>query len=343
MLLSLVDPRRYPAGDINNALIYYATEALKASSDDDHAKWTHALQSAIRQAMEQDNCLLVSVALAMAPSAQHYEILWQALRNVIEIPLQDRYAIIFAVPVVLVVGARREVSLPTCIDSDALNATLCEHDVFTAHSQVFLSGKLLHPDTLVGITPTQLYRYTRQLVDAAQGLPLELEPVPVVCKQEGVFLRYFMGSAIQEPGCIPPVRLGGTVGGWGRKLMALLGEQLKCDGVTLFPIPRVPMPVMQAMVAGQFTRLDVALQVFASTAIRAIRERGQRPVAVMSAHESGDIQFTLFAQDETEHKEKFVWPLSPLDNIALIETHFRRAMAECQVDQIHVIAEVQAD
>ncbi|GGY04235.1 hypothetical protein [Paludibacterium paludis] len=339
----LPDPRQYPAGDLGNMLIHYTHSILTAASDDDADMWRASLRGAIGDLLERDDALLLSVALAMVPSRRHYAELWRALREAVEQP-QGRRALVFAMPIVLVAGSRQEATLPERIgDVDGLNALLAAQGVFAPGADVFLSGRLLHPDTVVGISPTRLYRMAGQLADAARGLPVELAASAVTCKGEGVFLRYLAGVAMWPEGEPCPVDVSGKVGAWGVPLMNFIGDALKTDGVTLFPIPRAPMPLMQAMVDGQFARLDVALQVFASSLIRKLRDESLEPVAAVSAHEGGELRFTIRAAGGEVPSEGFVWPLSPLDNVALIEARFCELMAECRVGEVHVEAAVQPD
>ena len=90
---------------------------------------------------------------------------------------------ILAVPVVLVVGSRTQVTLPaTLADVDGLNALFRQHGLFAEGAEAWLSGKLLHPDSVVGIPSTQIFRLTRELQDAASGVPLDLPPAAVTAR-----------------------------------------------------------------------------------------------------------------------------------------------------------------
>lgn len=341
--LALPDPRLYPDPMPSNMLIHYTLSVLKASSDSDREMWQDSLRQAVADLLERDDVLTLSVALAMVPSQAAYRVLWEALRAAVEQP-GGRHAVVFAVPLVLVAGAKPQATLPARIDDvEGLNAIFREHGVFAEGAEVFLSGKLLHPDSVSGISSAQLYRFSRSLVDAARGVPLELEPTAVTVKNDGVFLRYLVGVAIQEEGQPAPVKLGGSVGPWGIPLMKFLGEQLKTDGVTLFPIARPPLVLLQAMVAGGSARQEVALQAFASSMIRKLHDMGQEPVAVLSAHENNELRFTISAPGDEKNWEGFVWPLSSLDSVPLIETQFCELMAECQVRDVRVVPLVQAD
>ena len=344
LFLQLPDPRQYPESSPSNMLIHYAQSIVGARTEDDRAMWRDSLRAALIEMLEREELLSLSVALAMVTSQHIYRELWDALRDAAERPDSGRHAIIFAVPLVLVIGSKGKATLPERIaDVDALNQLFRQHGLFTEGAEVFLSGKLLHPDSVVGIHSAQIYRYTRQLVDAARGLPLALAAAPIIAKDEGVFLRYLIGVAIREDGAAAPVKLGGNVGTWGVPLMNFIGEQLKTDGVTLFPIPRPPMPLMQAIVAANFARLEVALQVFASTQIRQLRDLGQEPVAIMSSHENGELHITVSAAGNEKDWGGFVWPLAAQDDVSLIESQFRMLMTECQVSDVRIVPEIQPE
>ncbi|OWY38476.1 hypothetical protein CEK28_12625 [Xenophilus sp. AP218F] len=337
---TLPDPRQYhPQVALTNRLIHQAQSALNAATDADRELWFVATRDAMREMLERGELLSISVALAMVPSQACYQIVWDALRAAVE-ETDGARAVVFAMPLVLVAGSKSQAALPGEIaDAAGLNALLREHGVLAGDAA--LGGVLLHPDSVVALDAVKLFRLTRDLDGARAALPSQ--PAPVTVKEEGVFLRYLLGVAIQRAAEPLPVKLGGAVGGWGMPLMKFLGEQLKTEGVTLFPIARPPLPAMQALVAGNFARFEVALQVFASSQIRRLRERDREPVAILSAHDNGELRVTLSAKGDASGWEAFVWPLASLDNAALIESNFRQLMAECHVRDVHVLPELHPD
>jgi hypothetical protein len=339
----LPDPRQYPSATLSNRLIHLTQSVLTAASDEQREQHRADLRHALTDLLERDEVLLLSVALNMAPSRAAYQELWLGLRAAVE-QAPERHAVIFAIPLVLVAGSRERATLPERIeDVDGLNALLRAQGVFAADAEVFLSGKLLAPEALLGISPAQLYRYTRQLVDAGRGLPLELSASAVSVKEEGVFLRYLVGVAIEQANAAQPVCFDSKVGAWGVPLMKFLGTQLHVDGVTLFPIARPPAPLMQAIAAGNQARLDVALQVFTSSLLRKLRSEGKQPMAQVASHGSNEIHFTISARGASlQGAECFVWPLSPLDSVRRIEEDFRLLMQECQVEQVVFAADISA-
>jgi hypothetical protein len=338
----LPDPRRYPEAPVSNRLIQMALSVQEADGDLRREECRAALRDAVISLLEREEVLVISVALNMAPSADCHRVLWQALRAAVE-QAPGRHAVLFAIPLVLVAGSRQRAALPERIaDVDGLNALLRTHGVFGIGAEAFVSGKLVSPDSVIGLSPVQLFRLTRQLADAARGIPVELPPATVTVKEEGVFLRYLTGVAIQEGECAP-VQFDGKVGAWGVPLMKFIGEQLKTDGVTLFPIPRAPEPLMQALVVGQHARFEIALQVFVSSALRKLRAEGKTPLVRVASHENNEIHFTISDKLAGCDEERFVWPLSPQDAVLSIEAAFRELMLSCQVDEVLVSADVQPE
>ncbi|MDN0073977.1 hypothetical protein QU481_03595 [Crenobacter sp. SG2303] len=340
---SLPDPRQYTPVAPKNELIRLTLAVQDAANSDDRALWHSELATALTGYLERNELLPLSVALAMLPSQEAYRTLWQALREVVECNPNGPTALPFALPLVLVAGSRQKTTLAGELSNiDEINALLREHGVFAAGCDASLGAKLIHPDTLAGINSSRLYYLAQDGAGLARTLD-QLPAAPVELNGEGVFLRYLVGQVTVAEGAEPPVRFGSAVNSWGLPVMKLLNAALDQDGVTLFPIARAPQPVMQAMVAGGMARQDVALEVFASAQIRALRELGKEPVAIASAHENGELRFTVSTPGDERNWKGFVWPLSPLDSVERIVANFRELMADCQVNDVRLLPEVAAD
>ena len=339
---ALPDPRQYhPELPLNNIVLHHAHSALKAQTESDRSKELSAVRDVINKMLARDQLLPISVALAMVPSQQHYELIWTVLCDTIENPVGS-HAIVFAMPLVLVAGSKNQATLPGEInDTDGLNQLLREHGLFASDADVAFGGTLIHPDRLGELDPVTLYKLTRNITEAKTLIPQQ--PASVTVNGEGVFLRYLLGSAIQPEGVEAPLHLGGAVGRWGMPLMKFLSTQLKVAGVTLFPIARPPMPAMQAMVAGNYARFEVAMQVFSSSQIRRLRELNKEPVAILSAHDTGELHISLSAENAEWKGSTFVWPLAALDRVPLIEKSFRELMRECHVRKVYVLPDLHPD
>jgi len=338
----LPDPRQYPASMPSNMLLHDVEATLNAASADDRQMWLSNVKASVSDYLERDEVLPLSVALAMVPSQAAYKQLWQALCEVVD--GEGSVETLFALPIVLVVGAKSPTTLPGGLpEASGLLDLLVEHKVVLDPARVNLLPKLLHPDSVSGLSSGTLYRLNRE-GNVLQAPEIEALPeAPLSVSGEGVFLRYLIGSVLHVPGEPAPMLLGGAVGGWGMPAMQWLGEAFKTEGVTLFPIARPPQPWLPALVSGGRARLEVAMQVFASNRLRKLRELSLNPVAIASSHQGGELRFTLSAAGDERNWEGFVWPLSALDSVPLIARQFAELMADCRVDDVRFVPSVQPD
>ncbi|ASJ23552.1 hypothetical protein [Laribacter hongkongensis] len=330
-------PRVAPKNEIIRAVLARLAETDAAAIDRKQA----ALEGLLRDALDMDDAQALTVALQLAPEQTACRHLWHTLLDVLGAGAAERHAVVFALPLVLATGSRKETQLPARIDAGPVLAILREQGVIRESAQVWLGGELLHPDTLAGLSFGQLWQCSQSA--GLEGLPQTLAGTPVPVHEEGVFVRYLLGVALQEAGQPAPVRLGGMVGDWGMLVMRNLTAQLETPKVTLFPIPAVPNLVPEALRQGLALRLDVNLQMWASNIIRKLRKGGVEIVGVAAAHENNEIRFTVSSPGDDKNWSGFVWPLAPLDSVERIGENFRALMSECQVSDVRVLADIQPD
>lgn len=341
----LPDPRRYPRVNPANDLIRQTMGLLTEREAGLALTRAEALKDTLRALFEADDHAAWQEALDQVPSQEVYKALWQAGLDVVAQPVGTiRHAVIFALPVILVAGCKTQAHLPAQLaDVQALTQLLQAQGVIADGAECQLSGKLIHPNALATLTFPQLFRFTRNLVDAGRGLPVALEGDPVPAKDDGVFLRFVVGVAMHNGDANPPIRLGGTTGAWGMAAMKLFSEQLKTPNVTLFPIPRAPMLLPEALRQGQLARKEVDLQCFSSNMIRKLREHSVPITAIACAHDNNELRFTISTPKDDKNWLAHVWPLAPLDSVERIAEGFSGLMAECQIEDTRLVEAVQPD
>ncbi|AXK40704.1 hypothetical protein [Crenobacter cavernae] len=336
---SLPDPRQYSAVPPSNDILRQTSAILAAATADEREMWVSSLKSSLADRLSVEDMVPISVALAMVDSEAAYRTLWQSLGEAL-----DGDIVVFAMPVVLVAGSKGAACLSgELADVEGLATLVAKVGLVNDASRVTWLPQLLHPDTLAGVKSARLYRLANGSPDAARDALAVLPAAPVALSGEGVFLRYLVGVAERGADGSLPLSLSGSVGAWGMPLMQWLNTALKTEGVTLFSMPRVPQALTAALVAGGQARHEVAMQVFASNRIRKLRELSLTPVAIASAHEGGELRFTLSASGDVKNWEGFVWPLSPLDSVPLIASQFAELMADCRVDDVRFVPQLAAD
>lgn len=340
--MMLPDPRLMPRVAPKNELIRAVMSLLTESDAAAARAKADALRQTVVQTLDFDDNQALTVALQLAPDQTAYKTLWNTTLDVLETPAVGRHAVVFALPLVLAAGSKSPAKLPETVDADALLAILKQHGVVRADAEIFLSGRLLHQETLGSVSFSQLYRLGQELT-AADEVLAELVPTAVPVMEEGVFVRYLVGVALQDAGAPAAIKLGGAMGEWGMPLMQALAEQLKTPGVTLFPIPLVPNVVPEALRQGAAMRYEVNLQMWASNIIKRLREGGVTIVAVAAAHENGELRFTVSSPGDDKNWAGYVWPLAPLDSVERIAENFRMLMGECQIEDVRLVPDVQPD
>ncbi len=340
--MTLPDPRLFSSVQPKNMLVQQVNALLaEPEKRQFHQDSLHFLmEDRLRREADDD----LGAAMSLAPTPEAYKVLWQTLGGILAGPIegQANSAIVFAIPLIIVAGVKGKLTLPSRLkDTDAIKAVLAQHGVIQANADVFLSSRLVNADGLSVLRPSQLYRWKQNLQYASGGLPIELEESPMELDGEAVFLRFIVGVAMQPASGEPAIRLGGSVGAWGMPLTHLLGEQLGHEAVTMFVIPRTPNLVTESLQQGRFGRQEIQMQVVISNTLRKIRTAGETPVAIIAAHQGGELRLTLSAKENPANWAGFVWPLTPLDNIDLIEHNFCQLMNECHVDDVRVIDQLQ--
>ncbi|MBB5193452.1 hypothetical protein HNQ50_004209 [Silvimonas terrae] len=344
--MTLPDPRMYPRVNAANPAIRALMSLLTEREADAVKAKREALETLVRELLQTNDHAALNAALTQAPSDNAYSIFWDTLRATVEKPdsYNEQWAVPFAIPLILVAGVKGQAQLPGRLsDVDAVRELLKKHGIFATDSDIWLSAQLAHPEQLAQVNPAQLARWRDQLQYASGGLPVTFQDAPVPLKDEGVFVRYLFGVAIQHKDAAPAIKLGGQVGAWGVPLAQELGKQLQTTGVTLFTIPRVPQTWLAAQEAGRVTQLETQLQVATSNALRSIRTAGRTPVITVAAHDPGEVRITFCGLEDGERWEGFVWPLAPLDRTEQVVDFVQQLMVECQVDDVRIIDTVQPD
>ncbi|GAB3266361.1 hypothetical protein [Chitinimonas naiadis] len=335
----LSDPRRYGAEP--SALLHTLAAALLNERDLGRLVAAEAaLDQELERLLQQSEDAAIATALSSAPGVAVLRLLSERLRVAVERPAASRtqHAVIFALPLVVVAGVRgKHVIDGKLPDIAAVQALLTEHGLLKAGADISLSSKLLDRDQLLSIQPSQLSRWRDVLQYASGGLPHELQPSPIQVDGDGVYLRYLVGVAMQPADEAPVVQLNAPPGAWAMALTKLLGEQLKHDAMTLFPLPRSPQAWLAALDDGRVAQQEIRFQVFASNTLRKLREAGETPVAVLSSHDSGELRVTLGAEKNGEEWAGFIWPLGPLDRVDAIQHMMVELLRECHHDDIRVL------
>ena len=259
---------------------------------------------------------------------------------------------LFAMPLVIIAGIEAAPAARTAVsgvieDAAALAAILREHGALAGNQSFALANVLVAASAIdVACLPDLLAR--RALPQRAMR-PLDLEPaaMPQVGGQEGVHLRFLVGTALAAPGA--DLLQQGSVGAWGLPFTQAIGRQLAAPGLPVLALPRAPQPLAAALQQGRMAHREVAAQVFASNAIRRLRASVGEPTAVLSMHRApdapggGEIRLSLSSAFDARAAEGFRCPLFPFDRVPDVATMLTDLLRDCRVADVRIVPGVHAD
>ena len=292
----------------------------------------------------------VHTLLRDVPSAECYCHIQQMLAKLINKPQRGEAVIarLFAIPLVIVAGAKKPLQVPAALpDIAAVSALLEQHGVLGAGRNFGLGNALCAMETLDCLRPKLLRQWTAQLRSGGSPLELAGTAISVAPGREQVYLRFLVGASV-VPAHVPSVtETGSNVGAWGIAFTRLLAQQLAQPGLDVLPIPRAPAALYLASDAGRAAQIELAFSLFLSNAVRQFRMAVGDPAVMLSAHRTDDggaeLRVSLSSAFDDSMLEGFRWPLYPPDDFTEILHKIRSLLEECRLNDTRSLAKVAAD
>ncbi|MBI3148813.1 MAG: hypothetical protein HYZ17_09920 [Betaproteobacteria bacterium] len=342
---ALPDPRIFPAPAIQLAidLASAAEQSLAAPT----MQLKDALDEQIRktwsQLARQGAFAQVAEIFQQSPSVAVTRHWWRRLDEALHLSAVQTDGVgtqVFALPLVIVVGAGVAGKLSGVLpEVPRVVSLLQEHGALRGNRNFALGNALVPPEKLA------IGELGALLQHGADPLTLPLAPMDIQPKQESVYLRFLIGAAVAAPSAD---LLGAPdVGAWGMALAQELARQLAAPGVTVLVLPRPPAGLLSAAHQGRQAQREVALQLFASNAIRKMRSGVGEPTAVLSMHRvgetGGELRVSLSSPFDPRSAEGFRIPLEPLDRVADVAQSVVDLLRDCRVNDVRLLTQVQPD
>ncbi|MDO5640327.1 MAG: conjugal transfer protein [Neisseria sp.] len=335
----LPDTRPYPTDPVKNELLLYAGQIARPTSGAQRKLAEESLHGSIYGMLQQNHYLGLSVAMSMAPDAEAYRALLNGLENTLQAKTDDEVQW-FALPVVLVAGCNRPLTLPLDAPSVELAACLANYPSLRPLAQAVWLPKLVRSEDLAAVNAGEWFA-AKQNAEAAAAFAAALPQADLAIPEgQSVHVVFALGYGSQTI----QTALSQNLRDAAMPLMQTWQQALAADGLTLFTNPLAPAAPLAAITEGSHMRLRMALDVFAANAIRAIRLQSPRAGVVMAAQQGK----LLFGFNATESQfelqpQVFSWPLSPLERIETVQQDFLDLMAECRVENIRLLHDALAE
>lgn len=345
-LVSLPDPRRWNGQPDDDPLLQLA----RASLAGDRAAQTRLLET-LHQCIRQGRDEEVAEALRLAPASAVYRHLWELACEAADQPQagdEPVVARLFAIPLVLVAGAKRKVTIPGIMpDIGEITAVLETQGAVGATRNFGLSNALSPLSALERVTLSQAYGWARDFTAAGASRDIGAEAIDVAPGREQVHLRFLVGAGIAAPTAPSFLETAANIGTWGMPLTRALARQLAQPGLDLLPVPRPPTAILKAAHAGRCAQVELAFSLFVSNTARQFRSMVGDPTIVLSAHlgKAGmaEIRISMSSGLDDTLLEGFLWPLHPLDKLEQVVSTITDLLRECRIGDVRVVKSVCVD
>ena len=343
-MVQLPEPRRFGGGSVTDAL---ALAAIRAARSEvlERPRQMAALRDTVTEALVQGAEARVREALRQTPDAASHRMLTDALARAIDAARGEGGVVAraFALPIVLVASATRDVVVPGVLGDVAALRALFERTSALGPTRNFgLSNALCSRQALEAVSPVMLFGLAREPEQQALGRLLPPAPIAVRPGNEQTHLRFMIGAGLTAPDSPGFTEIAAHIGPWGAECARLLQQQLAVPDLQLAALPRPPRDLVSAPHAGRVAQLEIALNLFASNAVRRFRLAVGDPVAIVSAHEDAEIRVTLsspFAEDLTDG---FRWPLHPAEDLAAVQGLILDLFADIRLPDVRICGRVLA-
>ena len=356
---AIADPRQWSAqAPVGAAHLHrLARESFGAATVQESERCDAEIRATLDAMLHARDAAPLADAFATAPAADVYRHLWRQFERA-EATLRDDVlrGTVFALPVVIVAGiaegGQAHALLPGVLDdAGAIAALLREHGALAGNQTFALANALAGAEALdLARLPALLRASMLPDADGASGTArpdLSPAPIPLSGSHETVHLRFIVGVAVAAPDV--DLLAETSTGKWGMPMTQMIAGQLARPGVSVLALPHAPRRLVTALQTGRALQREVAVQVFATAAIRKLRAGVGEPSAVISAHRAadapcgGELRLSLSSPFDAREAQGFRCPLYPVDRVADVAQMLVALMSDCRVADVRVLLGVHAD
>lgn len=355
----LSDPRQFPIRadadptPAHGEWLSWIEQSLSSMSRQHSEDIDRQLERAIVDAFDRGDFGRVESALQSARSPDEYRHLWRAAIAAWRSRTTDVDATVvaagFAIPVVIVAAADRDVEMPMSLSEPRVIVDTMKKHGALGGNQNFGIGGVLTGVGSIGLDAAAKWPSPHAIDAAAAWIDAAAaSPVRIASGVESAHLRFILGTALASPKAKAFEER--TSGAWGMAVAEQLSRQLAVPDVQVLALPGAPADALSAWQHGLLAHRDVALQLFASSALRKLRSSFGEPGVVVSAHRvanggygDGELRVSLSSPFGERDAEGFRCPLYPFERVGDVVKIIVDLLSACRVADITVLPGVHPE
>ncbi len=195
-------------------------------------------------------------------------------------PMDEAFTLeLFALPVILILGATKDTVLPSVLTEPAKLNQLLEDKGVLGHCKNFgLSNALTDYDALYQYPLNDWMGGGASSTNEDDQI-IDFPPVPLEIKKnsESAHLRFLFGAVLNPKQAPSIFATSGDIGRWGADFAKEVSQQLTTSDCSVLAIPRPLKTPFMAMEQGYWSVREIGFQLFISNALKYARPRIGEP------------------------------------------------------------------
>lgn len=223
---------------------------------------------------------------------------------------------LFVMPVILVVGAQKSITLSTVLsDVNALSSVFESLGVL-GHCKNFGLANCLTDYEVLHEHPLESWRLSGRYSDSKSVAILDFpeNPIEGSSGSETAHLRFLCGVALSPMSAPSIFETAGDIGRWGMKFAEIVSAQLSTADCSVLAIPRSPRPLIKSLEEGYWAVREVGFQLFASNALNHARLKFGEPEVFIDSSAGGKVLTRLSSLFDDSFDRTYDFPVAPYES-----------------------------
>jgi len=223
---------------------------------------------------------------------------------------------LFVIPVILVVGAQKSITLPTVLPDVNALSSIFESLGVLGHCKNFGLANCLTNYEVLHEYPFESWRLSGQYNDSTSMAMLDFPESPIESSSgsETAHLRFLCGVALSSTSAPSIFETAGDIGRWGMKFAETVSAQLSAADCSVLALPRSPRPLIKSLEEGYWAVREVGFQLFASNALNHARLKFGEPDIFIDSSAAGKVLIRLSSLFDDSFDRTYDFPVAPYES-----------------------------
>ncbi|QRN41123.1 MAG: hypothetical protein GKC53_03055 [Neisseriaceae bacterium] len=327
MKYNIVDTRPYSENKNKNELLWYVEQIINSQCQLSQKMAQQSLQKSITQMLKNHHYLSLSVALSLAPSRKHYQILFNQLDDILMAQENENQFIVM--PLVMVLGNKDKKTISLEIPLTHFQDIL--QDIYgRIIRKINWLDSIILADNISQIKADEWYDAKYNPDNLLKNLQNKISSIVLEVTYE-VKLGFIFGYGSWEIKKLINLRKNTM------PIMQFWNKYFLEKGTTPFVNPLPINSPLQGLTEGSYVQKKMDLDIFVTNTIRNIKLMGHRIAVVIATKKGGMLEIRIQALEDNKKFVDYHWQLTSCDQIDEIIGDLIILLRACLVDNVRIL------